>query len=83
MTTQKAAWKGFELLDRGSVLVTEDGTSDDLDPDLTAALLASMDAGSPAGVREFLTEVLADVGIADMEDLGGEQLSEIVQGILD
>ena len=27
-------------------------------------------------------EVLADVGIADMDDLGGEQLSSVLEGIL-
>lgn len=83
MTTQKAAWKGFELIDRESVLVDEDGGKDDLDPDLTAALLSAMETGTPQGVRELLTEILADEGAAEMEDLDGEQLSSIVQGILD
>lgn len=83
MTTQKAAWKGFEFIDRQSVLIDEDGGKDDLDPDLTAALLDAMETSTPQGVREFLTEILADAGVGDMADLGTEQLSSIVGGILD
>lgn len=88
MTTQAAAWKGrpgtrgYELLDRQSVLVDEDGNPGDLDPDLTAALRDAIDPVSDWGIREFLDEVLADVGIADMDDLGGEQLSSVLEGIL-
>ncbi len=88
MTTQAAAWKGrpgtrgHELLDRQSVLVDEDGNPGDLAPDLTAALRDAIDPVSDWGIREFLDEVLADVGIADMDDLGGEQLSSVLEGIL-
>ena len=35
-----------------------------------------------ATLEKRLDEVLADVGIADMDDLGGEQLSSVLEGIL-
>lgn len=83
MVTQKAAWKGFELLDRQSVLATEDGTKEELDPELAATIQAALGPQTDVGLRSFLTELLADAGIGDMDDLGGEQLTSLVQGILD
>lgn len=82
MVTQKAAWKGFELLDRQSVLIEGDGAKDELEPDLAAALQAAIGPQTDAGLRSFLTELLADAGIASMDDLDGEQLTSLVQGIL-
>ena len=81
MTTQKATWKGFELLDRQSVLVAEDGSKDELDPDLAAALQANLGPMSSSGMRSFLTELLASEGISSMDDLGGEQLTTLIAGI--
>lgn len=93
MATQSATWGRVELLDRGSELVNEDGSRDELDPDLAAALQAHLGltvearhpgthSSSNAGLRAFLNELLPDLGIASMEDLNGVSLTAILEGIL-
>lgn len=81
LQSQSAAWGELDLLDR-TPLVAEDGSRANLDPDLTAAIVESIGAGSPAGLRAFVNELLYSEGIVSMEDLNGEQLTEIIQGIL-
>ncbi len=76
--TQTSTWT--ELIDRVP-LMNEDGSRDVLDPDAADALLSPLGVGQ--GQRQsFLNELLPDLGIGSVEDLGGEQLSEILQGIL-
>ena len=50
MTTQAKVWGDFYFLDRQSDLLNEDGSRDILDPDLAAALIENIGAGSPAGL---------------------------------
>lgn len=95
MTTQRAAWGGFNFIDRDSILINEDGTTDVLDPDLLAAVQTFLETGSGVadkrnpgrystadpGLRAFLNELLPDIGIASMEDLNGESLESLLEGI--
>lgn len=82
MATISKTWKDFELLDRQSTLINEDGSKDELNPELAQALLAHLGPMPEAGLRTFLRDLLADEGIASLEDLSGESLTTIIQGIL-
>lgn len=82
MVSQSKVWADFELIDRQSVLVNEDGSKDELQPELAQALQAALGPMPKPAMRTFLRDVLADVGIADMADLDGTTITEIVQGIL-
>ncbi len=81
-TTQKHNLFDFELLDRSSELINEDGSRDDIDPLLTTALMSSLGFDDPMGVRAFLRELTNDIGIATLEDLNGETLTNLLEGIL-
>lgn len=81
-TTQSGLWGGVELLDRGSVLVNRGGTTDILDRDLAEALLSQLGNISPKGLRSLLLELLPEIGVADMGDLDGADLAELLGGIL-
>lgn len=80
--TEKATWGGFELLDRDSVLVNDDGGTAILEPELAQALQAAIGLNNAAGLRGFLNEVLWSEGIGTMDELGGESLTNLIQGIL-
>lgn len=79
MRKQTSTWT--ELLDRVP-LMNEDGSRDVLDPDAADALLFTL-GGGQSQRQAFLNELLPDLGIGSVEDLGGEQLSELLQGILE
>ena len=81
--TEKAAWGGVELLDRESVFVLDDGDSAILEPELAQALQSAIGLTNAAGLRGFLNEVLWSEGIGTMDELGGESLTNILQGILE
>ncbi len=95
MTTQAATWGGYHFLDRQSELVNEDGSRDCLDPDLAQALIQTLGpttnrplyANDPqrfedSHLKAALLEILPDIGIADMADISGVSLEELLQGIL-
>ena len=90
MVSQAVSWGRFNFLDRQSVLINEDGSREDLKPDLAAALLSVIGNVPRFGPRGFeardvatlLREILADIGVASMEDMGATSLSELLQGIL-
>lgn len=82
MTTQAKVWGDFYFLDRQSDLLNEDGSRDILDPDLAAALIENIGAGSPAGLNALLQELMPELGVGSMEDLPAVPLEEILQGIL-
>ena len=92
MVTQAATWGNFNFLDRHSVLVLEDGSRDSIDPELTAALLTTIDArpnkrghrrnAEDQALGPFLREVLSDLGIGSMEDIGEATLAELLEGTL-
>lgn len=81
MATQKATWLGIELLDRHSVLVNEDGSTDELQPDLAKFLQDALGPMPEAALKTTLHEILWDIGIGDMGDLNGASLTEILEGI--
>lgn len=97
MTTQAATWGGFHFIDRQSDLVNEDGSRDCLDPDLAQALIQTLGPTTnrplyandrtahdeDPHLKAALREILTDIGIADMDDLGGVSLEELLQGILE
>lgn len=80
-TTQSGLWGGYELLERDSVLINGLGTTDILDRELAEALQTHLGITSPQAMRHFLGELLPDLGITDMGDLGGYDLTEILEGI--
>jgi hypothetical protein len=96
MATQAAAWGGAYLLDRDSEFVDSDGNRTDWDNELTAAVRAYTglakprqrsgnrnDRTQPETVwRQFLQELLPDLGISNMDDLDTVSLTELLQGIL-
>ncbi|MCL5459826.1 hypothetical protein M3M33_14415, partial [Loigolactobacillus coryniformis] len=71
-----------ELLDRESVFVLDDGDSAILEPELAQALQSAIGLTNAAGLRGFLNEVLFAEGIVTMDELGGESLTSLIQGIL-
>ncbi len=79
--TQTSTWG--ELLDRVQPFY-EDGTRDELDPDLASALLEGVFGSNPGPKQRqaFLDELLPAYGICCVEDLGGESLTEVLEGIL-
>ena len=81
--SEKAVWGGFELLDRGSVLVGEGGDPDALEAELAAALQSAIGPSNPRALRAFLNELLPEIGVGSMDELGGESLATVLQGILE
>ena len=79
--TEKAAWGGPQFLDRDSVFTGQDDGDFVLD-ELAAALQAAIGWTNPAGLREVVNEILMAEGIGSMDDIGGESLTELLQGIL-
>jgi len=78
--TQRNVWG--ELLGR-EPLMYEDGSRDELDLDLAAALLSNLGIQGSSERQNFLDQLLPDLGIASVDDLGGESLTEVLQGILE
>lgn len=83
MTTQRAAWKKVELLDRQSDLINPDGSKFELQIDLVKALQDSLGPMNEIGLRTFIQDVLRDAGVNSLEDLGGYTITDILQGILE
>lgn len=83
MTTQTKTWANFELLDRQSILINEDGSKDELNPELAQALRDHLYPMPDKAIREFIRDILADIGVADMADLSGADLTTILRGILE
>lgn len=79
MATQAATWG--ELIDR-EPLMNEDGSRDELYPDVAAALLANAGLTERKQRQVFLNELLPEIGIASVADLGGQSLTELLEGIL-
>lgn len=81
--TSKATWGGFLFLDRDSLLINEDGSTDELDPELASALLSVFDSTTEQSLKAFLDELIPDLDIGSMEDLDADSLKELLQGTLD
>ncbi len=80
--TNRAAWGGFNFLDRESVLVDEDGGTSVLDPELASVLQSAISPFTEGTLTAFLNEVMDDLALYTMEDLGGESLEALLEGIL-
>lgn len=80
-TSQKFYLSDFELLDRDSELINEDGSRDELDPESVQSYLSALGLTDPTEIRNFLRELTNDWEITSLEDLAGESLSSILEGI--
>lgn len=83
--TERDAWGGPQFLERDGDRYFPGGDSADGDfvqDELAAALQAAIGWTNAAGLREVVNEILIAEGIGSMDDLGGESLTELMQGIL-
>ncbi len=80
-TTQKFYLRDFELLDRDSPLINDDGSTTELDPESVTAFLSAIELTDSTEIRDFLRELTNDWGIASLADLDGTPLASLLEGI--
>lgn len=84
--TEAAAWGGPRFLERtgdGYFPGNASGDGDFVQDELAAALQAAVGWDNAMGLKETVEEILLAEGITSVEDLGGESLTEVLQGILE
>ena len=83
--SERLVWGGPQFLVREGDRYfpgNSSGDGDFVQDELAAALQAAIGWTNAAGLREVVNEILMAEGITSMDDIGGESLTELMQGIL-